>query len=165
MSVYSIAGATLSEKNVSEEYQLSSAQLDKGVESGALKVQWRSFHGNLYRLFIRSEVSAYVGLVGPDTALKAAYDARVVKQNLVSKRTRLDAVTAELSGIDAKKAALVKEKQDLEQWLMANDPKAATQAAKDAAKVAKETTKKATKQAAKATKSGSQKRKLDDESS
>lgn len=110
MSVYSIAGATLSEKNVSEEYQLSSAQLDKGVESGALKVQWRSFHGNLYRL-------------------------------------------------------LVKEKQDLEQWLMANDPKAATQAAKDAAKVAKETTKKATKQAAKATKSGSQKRKLDDENS
>lgn len=55
MSVYSTPGATLSEKNVREEYQLSSVQLDKGVESGALKVQWRSMHGNMYRLFIPTE--------------------------------------------------------------------------------------------------------------
>ena len=157
MSVYSTPGATLSEKNVGEEYHLSSAQLDKGVESGVLKVQWRSNYGNLYRLFIRSEVSAYARLVGPDEKLKAAYDARVIKQDLITKRSRLNAVAEELSGIDAKKAALINEKQVLEQWLADNDPKVAAQAAKNAKNATKAATGTA-KGAANAAKEGSQKK-------
>ena len=132
MSVYSMAGGTLSEKNVAEEYLLSSSQLIKGSEDGKLNVQWRSCHGNSYRLYVRSEVAEYVKVVGPDVHLKAAYDAKMVKQNLVTNRARLAAVSNELSCIDARKLALINEKRTLEEWLQTNDPKEAAKAAKEA---------------------------------
>ena len=169
MSAYNIAGATLSEKNAKEEYLLSSSQLSKGIDDGKLNVQWRSFHGNTYRLFIRSEVAAFARTVEPDPDLLAVRNASMVKQNLITKRLRLQTVTNELSGIDSKKAALIIEKRELEQWLLTNDPKAAAQAEKDAAKEQAKLAKaaaKAEKAAAKAVKPKSaaqKKRKAEDD--
>lgn len=137
-SVYNTPGATLSESNVRAEYLLSADQLTEGVESGSLQLQRRSTYGSSYRLFVRSEVAAYARLVGPDLQLKAARDASMVKENLVANRSRLSVVVCELGGIDARKAALIREKGQLEEWLLANDPKAAAQAVKDQAKAAKE---------------------------
>jgi hypothetical protein len=109
MSVYTTAGATMSEKNVTAAYQLSADQLRQGVEGGNLKLQWRSCHGNSYRLFIRSEVEAYAKLVGPDPALKAVHDASQAKQRIATKHSRYVEVTKDLETIDARKNAMMKD--------------------------------------------------------
>ena len=136
MSAYNTAGCTLSEKNVGEEFFLGREELDKGIENGKLKAQWRSFHGHSYRLFIRDEIVQYARTCAPDPVLKSINDAKMLKQNLVSKRSRLEAVKTELNGIDAKKIRLANEKMELEIWLSQNDPKAVAKAAKDEAKLA-----------------------------
>lgn len=137
MSAYNTAGGTISEKSVAEEYLLSLSQLSDGVEIRKLTVQNRSFHGNSYRLYIRSEVEAYARLVGPDPYLKSLQNVKMAKQNLSAKRARFDAVSSELANIDNKKLASTREKDSLHQWLMLNDPKAAAAAVKAATAAAK----------------------------
>lgn len=137
-SVYNTAGATLSEKNVGEEYFLNSEALTRGIESGELTFQWRAFHGNSYRLFIRDQIIAFAKTCEPDQSLKSAHDKKMLKQNIIFQHARLDKVTAELNGIDARKSALLDEKLQLETWIALNDPKAAAKAAKDAKEAAKE---------------------------
>jgi len=136
MSVFSpfnSGGGTLSEKNVAEIFLLSSDILN----AAKLTYQWRNCHGRAYRLYVRSEVEALAKTVEPDPALKAAHEAKMIKQNLSLKRSRLQAVSLELSGIDDRKIALAEEKRQLEEWLLQNDPKASTKYAKDAKSSAK----------------------------
>jgi hypothetical protein len=157
-SAYNTAGATLSEKSVGEEYCLSAAQLEKGVELGKLTFQHRSAHGNSYRLFVRSEVEFYSRSQEPDPVLKAIHTAKNAKLNLVTKRARFDTVSTELASIDARKAALIQEKEELVAWLLTNDPKAAADAKKVEAAAKKAET--AAKKAEKAAITESKKRKV-----
>lgn len=137
MSAFNQSGATLSEKNVKEEYQLNSDQLTKGIEDGKLTVSWRQCHGSMYRLYIRSQIEAFRRTVQPDSTLVAASNAAKSKYEITTKRSRLTVVSQELAGIDARKLALINEKQMLEQWLQTNDPKTAAKEAKEAEKLAK----------------------------
>ncbi len=149
MSAYNMPGETLSEKSVSEQYHIAPNVLTEGIESGKLTCQWRSMHGHSYRLYIRSQISEFAKTCQIDATLKAAHDSKMLKQNLVEKRNRLNTVCTELSGIDARKVALTNEKQVLEQWLEANDPKCIKATAKTAAKVASKIDKESAKEAKK----------------
>lgn len=137
----------ISEKNVGEEFMLSYDQLSRGIEEGRLKAQYRSCHGHSFRMFFRDEVAQYLRIVGPDPELKAINDARNAKYELSAKRARMLQVTTELNNFDARKAALIREKQELEGWLLVHDPKTIASVAKVAAKA----TAKAEKEAGKAT--------------
>ena len=149
-SVYNTSGGTLSEKNVKEEFSLSESQLSEGIKDGKLTIQWRSFHGNSYRLFIYSEVVAFAKTVEPDPDLLAAKNKKMLKEKLITNKAELEKVTNELNGIEGRKAYLILKKAELEKWMLENDPKTAEAAAKAAAKAAKDEAK-AAKAAAKST--------------
>lgn len=113
--------ASISEKNVGEEFFLTPAQLARGVEQGKLTFTTRVFNGSSYKLYSRPEIVEFAKGETQDADLKAAHEVKMFKANVASKKTRLDDVVAELDGMDAKKAALGNEKQELEQWLILND--------------------------------------------
>jgi hypothetical protein len=127
-SAYNMAGGTLSEKNVQKEFRISSSSLDKGVESGALTVQYRSCHGSRYRLFIRDEIVAFShsATAELDPALQIYnHEKKRMKKELVDKQELLTRVKNELNGIDDRKISLTRKIVELETWMKENDPKMA----------------------------------------
>ena len=115
--------ATISENNVRDEFFFTESTLNEGVNSGALKPQYRSMHGNSYRVFLRTEVEDFAKTELPDAGLKAAKDVKQMKKTVAHKKARLEAVTTELNGIDARKINLLHEKEELNDFLLVNDPK------------------------------------------
>ena len=115
--------ATISENNVRDEFFFTESTLNEGVNSGALKPQFRSMHGNTYRVFLRTEVEDFAKTELPDQGLKAAKDVKQMKKTIAHKKARLEAVTTELNGIDARKINLLHEKEELNDFLLVNDPK------------------------------------------
>jgi len=126
---------TISENNVRDEFFFTVSTLNEGVNSGALKPQYRSMH---YRVFNRTEVEDFAKTELPDAGLKAASDVKQMKKRVAHKKARLEAVTTELNGIDDRKIRLLNEKEEINEFLLINDPK--TKAA--AKKVANEQEKK-----------------------
>jgi len=126
-SAYNMAGGTLSEKNVQKEFRISSSSLDKGVESGALTVQYRSCHGSRYRLFIRDEIVAFShsATAELDPAMQSSFEKKQMKKELLDKQELLIRFKNELNGIDDRKISLTRKIVELETWMKENDPKMA----------------------------------------
>ena len=107
-SVYSEAGATLSEKSALSEFpHLEAADLERGRVSGQLTVQRRSCHGNFYWLYQRSQIQAFARTVTPSVAKAAELEAKRLKQ---LKKT----APKELATVDEQLQALLRKKAELE---------------------------------------------------
>ena len=100
----------MSEKNAIKEFKITQEHLERGIEEGKLKVQWRSCHGNSYRLYVRNEVA--------DFAKTCPKDEKLVKKG---KKDELKATTELLAQAQAQVAALSSKKRELETWMSEND--------------------------------------------
>ena len=91
------------------------------MEEGKLTFTSRVFNGSSYKLYSRPEIVEFAKGETQDADLKSAHETKMFKADVTRKKSRLDDVGTELDGMDAKKAALGNEKQELEQWLIIND--------------------------------------------
>ena len=86
----------MSEKNAIKEFCIKKEDIDRGVDEGKLKVQWRSCHGRSYRLLVRSEVSTFAKTCSLDPKLQEKKNSTALKE-----------IDAELQQLELKKSSLL----------------------------------------------------------
>ncbi len=102
-SVWTIKGATLSDKNARKEYGISQEEILRGINEGKLHYQQNHIHGNPYLKLIRKEVEKFIKESHGDSFLE--------KQNTAY---RLKQVNTELRKLKKQQKKLSSEKEELE---------------------------------------------------
>lgn len=101
--VWTIKGATLSDKNAMKEYGITKEEIIGGLNEGKLQYKLNHIHGNPYYKLIRKEV---------ENLLKEKYGASFLEKQSTS--NRLNQVNTELSKLKRQQKKLTLEKTELE---------------------------------------------------
>ena len=105
-NIWTIKGATLSDKNARKEYGLTQEEIIKALKKEKLQYRVNYIHGNPYYKLIRKEVELLV---------TESYGENFLEKMAVT--TRLNQVTSELRKLKRQIKTLSTEKNDLEKKL------------------------------------------------
>ncbi|MEM0992645.1 MAG: hypothetical protein AAF806_31730 [Bacteroidota bacterium] len=105
-AIWTIKGATLSDKNARKEFGISQEEIIEGIKAGKLQYRVNYIHGNPYYKLIKEEVESYI--------------TEKYGQNFLEKTKiefRLKQITTELRKLKRQMNALQKEKNQLQEQI------------------------------------------------